>query len=136
MQAKSRKRAAKRESLDRPFDPAIFRRARELACKYRIVLEPNDECGYLGSSLEMPNVYADGPTVDECVKNVREAIAGAVAYLIETGKAPPLPPEAQVRDKQVNVRVTAAERQRLRAAAVANGFSDTSEYIRNKVFCV
>ena len=89
MPVKSKKRAAKREPLDRPFDPAILRRRQGTRLQYRIVLEPNNECGYLGSSLEMPNVYADmRATVEECVKNVREAIAGAVAYLIETGKRP------------------------------------------------
>lgn len=110
----------------------VLERAKELARKYRIILEPSEDCGYIGSSLEMPNVYADGLTADVCVDNVREAIAGAVAYLIEIGKTPPLPPEEQTRNKQVNIRVTEAEQRKLRAAAVANGFSDTSEYIRSR----
>jgi hypothetical protein len=61
MPAKLKKRAGKAaEALDRPFAPEVLERARKFAKRYRIVLEPEAECGYVGSSLEMPNVYADG----------------------------------------------------------------------------
>jgi predicted RNase H-like HicB family nuclease len=118
---------------DRPFDPAILERASEIARKYRIVLEPDNDCGYLGTSLEMPGVYNDGKTPDECVKSVRESLTIAVAYLIEKGKIPPLPEDEQVRNKQVNIRVTEAEQRRLREAALARGYSDISDYLRSSV---
>ena len=133
MKRKSAKHVQETESgLSRPFDPAILERARELARKYRIVLEPDDRCGYLGSSLELPNVYADAKTADACVEAVREALTATVAYLIESGKTPPVPAGQQVRDKQVNIRLTEAEQRRLKEAAKASGFNDMSDYMRSK----
>lgn len=119
-------------ALDRPFDPAILARAREIARRYRIVLENCDnECTYLGTSLEMPGVFADGETPDKCVEEVREALTFAVAHLIEMGETPPAPADEQVRNKQVNIRLTEAEQARLREAAKARGFNDISDYIRS-----
>lgn len=132
MAARSKKRVGKDEGLSRPFGAEILARAQELAHKYRIILEPNDECGYIGSSLELPQVYADGVTPDGCVNAVREALTAAVAYLLESGQTPPLPPSDQVRNKQVNIRVTETEQRRLREAARANGFTDMSEYVRSR----
>jgi predicted RNase H-like HicB family nuclease len=121
--------------LDRPFDSAVLEKAGAIAHRYRIVLEPNDEFGYIGSSLEMPSVYNDGMTADACVKAVREALTVAVAYLIEKGEVPPSPANEQVRNKQVNVRVTEAEQRRLKEVARARGFSDVSEYLRSRSLC-
>ena len=71
--------------IDHPFDADIVVKAKEIASQYRIILEPDDNCGYIGSSLEMPWVYNDGKTADACVEAVREALTAAVAYLIESG---------------------------------------------------
>ena len=140
MAKRSTKRAktterAPRAALDRPFDPQILEQAARIARKYRIILEPNDECGYIGSALEMPKVYADGATADACVRNVREALIAAVAYLLEKGDVPPAPADEQVRNKQVNIRVSEAEQRRLRAAALARGFADISDYVRSASLC-
>lgn len=134
MKAKSKGPVAKDKklALDRPFAPAILERAKAIAHKYRIVLEPDGDCGYVGTSLEMPGVFADGKSADACVKEVREALTGAVAYLIEKGENPPVPADEQVRDKQVNVRLTAAEQRRLKEAASARGFTDISDYVRSQ----
>jgi predicted RNase H-like HicB family nuclease len=115
---------------DRPFDPVILDRAREIARKYTILLEPDDDCGYVGTSLEMPGVYNDGKSADDCVKAVRESLTIAVAYLIEKRKTPPIPADEQVRNKQVNIRVTEAEQRRLKEAALARGYTDVSDYLR------
>lgn len=133
MPTKSKKRAAGDKRLDRPFDSAVLSRARKLAEKYRIVLEPHEQVGFIGSSLELPNVYADAKTADECVAAVREALTGAVAYLIESHQVPPAPAAEQIRNRQMNVRLTEAEQLRLKEAARAGGFSDTSEYIRSRL---
>src|ERR1700729_2404113 len=90
--------------VDHPFDPKILERAKALAWRYQIVLEPDEDCGYIGSSLELPYVYADGLTADECVQAVREAMTAAIAYLLEIGQVPPVPAKEQVRNKQVNIR--------------------------------
>ena len=132
MQNKSTKRAAKSDGLtiDRPFDPAILVRAREIARKYRIILELDDQHGYVGTSLEMPGVFSDGKNADACVESVREALTAAVAYLIEKGETPPAPADEQIRNKQVNIRVTEAEQRQLREAATARGYTDVSDYVR------
>jgi predicted RNase H-like HicB family nuclease len=117
-------------ALDRPFEPYLVERAKEIARRYRIVLESCDDCSYLGSALEMPTVFADGKTPDECVAETREALTAAVAYLLEKGETPPAPADEQVRNKQINIRVTEAEQQRLREAAKAHGFNDVSDYVR------
>lgn len=136
MAKRSQKRPGRRtkadEALDRPFDPEVLARAQELARKYRIVLEPDANCGYVGSSLELPNVFADGPTPDDCVEAVRDALTSTVAYLLESGGQPPLPPEEQTRTKQVNIRLTEAEQRRLKEAAKASGYSDMSDFVRSK----
>jgi predicted RNase H-like HicB family nuclease len=138
MATKLTKRVAgpdKSKAIDRPFDPKILARARAIAWQYRIVLEPDAECGYIGSSLEMPSVYDDGLTADQCVQAVREALTAAVAYLIESGQVPPVPAKDQVRNKQVNIRLTEAEQTRLKEAAKSHGFSDISDYVRSTSLC-
>lgn len=133
MAKKSTKRQekSKGEVVDRPFDPVILERAKEIARHYQIVLEPDEDCGYVGSSLEMPSVYGDGLTANECVESVRGALTAAVAYLIESKQIPPTPAKDQVRNKQVNIRVTEAEQRRLREVAKSRGYSDISDYVRS-----
>src|SRR5437773_1530472 len=72
-------------------------------------------------SLELPEVYGDGNSADESVEQVREALTAVIAYMIESGQTPPAPADEQLRDKQVNIRLTEAEQRRLRAAARARG---------------
>jgi predicted RNase H-like HicB family nuclease len=118
------------QNIARPFDPAILEKAREVANKYRIVLEPHPDCGYIGTSLEMPGAMGNGKTPDDCVKHVRGALIVGVAYLLESGKTPPAPADQQVRNKQINIRVSEAERRRLKEAASAKGFTDILDFMR------
>jgi predicted RNase H-like HicB family nuclease len=134
MQNASKKRVTnKSDDAGRPFGRAILHEAREIAEHYRIVLEPDAECGFVGTSLEMPGVMGDGETPDACVRHVREGLVVGVAYLLESGKAPPLPADKQIRNRQINIRVTEAEQRRLKEAARANGFTDVSDFIRTKL---
>ena len=133
MAKKSTKHAESSDAIDRPFDPAVLENAKAIAWKYQIVLEPHEDCGYIGSALELPTVYSDAKTADECVAVVREALTAAVAYLIESGKTPPAPAKDQVRNKQLNIRVTETEQRRMKAAAKARGCSDVSEYVRTLI---
>jgi predicted RNase H-like HicB family nuclease len=123
----------KNGALSRPFDAGILSKARDIANKYRIVLEPDENCGYVGTSLEMPGVMGDGTTPDECVKHVRGGLVVGVAYLLEKGQEPPAPENEQVRNKQINIRVTEAEQRRLKEAAKAMGFSDISDFMRTTI---
>jgi predicted RNase H-like HicB family nuclease len=85
------------DDLRRPFAASILRRARAIAVRYRIVLERDADLGYLGSSIEMPGVMADGPTPDACVRATMEALEAAIATLLELGRRPPSPQRARVR---------------------------------------
>lgn len=118
------------QDISRPFDTAILGKAREIAGKYRIVLEPHPDGGYIGTSLEMPGAMGDGRTADACVKHVREALVVGVAYLLESGQAPPVSAGEQIRNKQINIRVTESEQRRLKEAAAAKGFTDISDFMR------
>jgi predicted RNase H-like HicB family nuclease len=84
---------------------------------------------WFGRGLELPGVMGDGPTPDQCVANVREALVAAVAHLIETRE--PVPSGAgERRTEQVNVRLTPAEKLDLEAAAQREGYQGVSEYVR------
>ncbi len=126
----SREKAAKR--LDRPFDPAILRRAEAIAARYRVILEPEEGVGYLGRGLELPNVMGDGATPNECVKNVREALVAVVAHLLERRKNPPAPSIEGRRTAQINVRLTEEEKLLLEEMARREGFRGVADYVRTK----
>ena len=73
------KTVATKTGIDRPFKPDIIKRARQLARQYRLILEPDSEVGFIGRSIELPSVFADGESADDCVAATREALAVAVA---------------------------------------------------------
>src|SRR5688572_3552633 len=100
MSVKSKKPSKR---LDRPFSVDIVRRAKEIAESYQIIIHREDG-EYYGRGLEMPHVMNDGKTPDECVRATREALTSAVAYLLESGKAPPPPASEQTRTEQINIR--------------------------------
>src|SRR4051812_26952649 len=113
MSVKSRKSSGK---IDRPFDPAILRRAREIADSYQIILQFEDGL-YYGRGLEMPTVMNHGKTPDACVRATKDILTTAVAYLLEKGETPPAPAAENKRTEQVNVRLTAEEKLLLEEAA-------------------
>jgi predicted RNase H-like HicB family nuclease len=133
-QSKTSKKTAKatrgKQALDRPFDAAILRRARDIASQYRLLLEHDAEAGYIGSTVEMPLVMGDGVTPEACVKMVLEATIAAVATLLERGESPPSPAREGKREHQVNIRLSADEKFRLEHAAQAQGYRSLSDYMR------
>lgn len=72
-----------KELRNRPFDPKVLALAKRIVRNYRVVTEPHPEMGFIGHTIELPNVYGDGKTEDECVKDTIEATVGAVATMIE-----------------------------------------------------
>src|SRR5436305_1799649 len=114
--------------LDRPFDPAVWSRAAAIADQYRLILEPDPDAGFVGTALELPNVFADGKTPDECVRETRVALTGVVARMMERGQAPPSPADEQRREQQINIRVTDAEKSLLEQAARSKGFRGISDF--------
>ena len=129
----SRKKHARKDELrlDRPFDPPILRRAREIASQYRIILEPNEEVGYMGNSIEMPNVWGDGKTPDACVRETREVLISVIATMLERGEVVPIPGNDEQRTEQVNIRVTPTEKRVLEEAARSKGFRGISDFVRS-----
>lgn len=108
-----------------------MRKAKKMAADYRIVLEKNERLGFIGSSVELPTVFADAKTPDKCYKATQEALMVAVATMIECGQRPPQPASAGRRTEQVNVRLTAEEKLLFANAAMNLGFKGISDFIRN-----
>jgi predicted RNase H-like HicB family nuclease len=106
-------------------------KAKQIADEYRIILERDDRLGYMGSSVEIPTVFADGQTPDKCYRAIHEALMVAVATIIESGQKPPLPASSGKRTVQVNVRLTAQEKLLLTDEAMRFGFKGISDFIRS-----
>ena len=128
MSVKSAKSSNKK--IDRPLDAAILRRAREIASRYQIIIQEEDGEFY-GRGLEMPGVMNDGKTPAECLKATRESLTTAIAYLLESGKAPPAPASENRRSEQINIRLTPEERVVLEEAARRKGFRGVSDFVRS-----
>ena len=120
--------SAKRKSVECPFDPKVLSQARSIVGDYRLVLEPDEELGLIGSAIELPTVFADAKTPDACVKATREALTVAVATLLELGKRPPS--GRHQRTQQVNIRLTPDERLVLEEEASRLGFKGVSDFVR------
>jgi len=96
-----------------------------------MTLERNEKLGFVGSSVELPTVFADGMTPETCYEATEGALTVAVATMIECGQIPPQPASARKRTEQVNVRLTAEEKMLLSNAASSLGFKGISDFIRN-----
>lgn len=118
------------KAIDRPFDPALFKRAKALAEAYQIVLHAEDG-EYYGRGLEMPFVMSDGRTPDACVEATRGALTAAVATMLERGEVPPSPASEQRRSEQVNVRLTPEEKLLLEEAARNRGYRGIGDFVRS-----
>ena len=116
---------------EKPFDNQVWEQARQIANEYKLLLEPDRERGYIGSSLEFPTVLSTGATANECVESTREALAVAVATILEAGRNPPAPACEQRRQVQVNIRLTDDEKLLLQEAARRCGFNGLSDFVRS-----
>lgn len=115
--------------MDSPFDSELLAKAKQAAARYQIVVQFEDGEWY-GRGLEMPHVFADGPTPEACIAKTREALTAAVAYLLEKGERIPAAATSGRRTEQVNVRLSAEEKLLLEASAKRKGFSGLSDFIR------
>ncbi len=128
--ATTRSSHAHGKAVDAPFDAALWRRASEIARQYRLTIEADPDCGYLGRSIEMPLAMGDGPTVEECVKSTLESQTLAVASMLEAGERPPAPSREGKREQQVNLRLSAEEKLTLEEASRREGYRSVSDFIR------
>ncbi len=126
---KDRREKADKKDLDRPFDAKIWKAACATAAEYQVIVSCDDGHWY-GRGLELSNVFGDGPTPQKCLDSTREALAVAVAYLLEARKKPPTPARLGKRTQQVNVRLTAEERAMLAATAKKKGYQGISDFLR------
>jgi len=127
----SSKSGAKSKALNKPFKESIVRKAKKLVADYRIILERNENLGFIGNSVELPTVFADAKTPEHCYKATQDALMVAVATMIECGQRPPQPASAKRRTEQVNVRLTAEEKLLFTNAAMNLGFKGISDFIRS-----
>lgn len=125
--------SSKSKKLNREFDKKVLSNARKIVEKYEVIIShENDE--WYGRGLEMPTVFGDGKTPDECVKNTKDALVATVAHLLEQGEVIPAPAGDGKRTEQVNVRLTTEEKVILVASARSNGFRGLGDFLRAKAF--
>ncbi len=117
--------------LKRSLKASVLRKAKKISADYRIIIERNERLGFIGSSVELPTIFADAKTPEKCYKAVQEALMVAVASMLERGQRPPQPASAQKRNEQVNVRLTSEEKILLSNAASSLGFKGISDFLRN-----
>lgn len=128
----STSRRKKRSSIaaGKSFDAKLLKRANQIAARYKVVIEPDPHVGFIGWSIEMPGVLADGKTPAKCIEAVYDALETAVATLIEAGQRPPIPSAKSRRKAQVNIRVTPEEKLVLQEGAAQRGFQGISDFVR------
>lgn len=120
------------KKIDRPFAAELWAKAKMVAEQYQIVLQREPDELWIGHGLEMPLVFGEGPTADACVADTREALAAAVATVLEQGEIPPRPAREGARSFQVNVKLTAEEKAVLESRARQRGFRGLSDFMRAK----
>lgn len=121
--------SSKSKKLNKPFNKSVLNTAMKIAEKYEVIISYEDGQWY-GRGVEMPNVFGDGKTPDECVKNTRKGLISTVAHLIEQGEVIPAPASEGKRTEQVNIRLTAEEKVILGASARSKGFQGLADFIR------
>jgi len=121
----------KSKKLTKAFDNKVLATAKKVAEKYEVIVVHKGGEWY-GRGLEMPNVFGDGKTPDECLENTREALIATVAHLLERGEVIPAPASEGKRTEQVNIRLTSEEKAILGASARAKGFHSLADFFRAK----
>lgn len=119
--------------IDRPIDQSVLLRAAEYVKNYSVLIEPEKNLGFVGRSMEMPFVFGEGKTPEECFEDTREAMAVTVATLLENGEEPPVPAKEKLRTEQINLRLTLHEKLLIEEAARQKGFRGISDFIRTTV---
>ena len=126
MSGKSKKSV---EAIERPFSAQVLKQAKAIVAEYQVILHCEAEHWY-GRGLELPHVFGDGKTADQCIEDTREALCGAVACMLEQGQRPPTPAREGTRTQQVKVRLTAEEKAVLETGAKRKGFKGLSDFLR------
>lgn len=123
---------SEQRDLRAPFEARVLQAAKRIAHAYDLVLRYEDG-EWFGHALEYPEAMGDGKTLEACVRATRQALAVAVATMLEAGQSPPPPARDGHRSAQVNVRLTPEEKAILESKAKAKGFRGLSDFIRTAV---
>ncbi|MBY0307506.1 MAG: type II toxin-antitoxin system HicB family antitoxin [Phycisphaerales bacterium] len=129
MQKRKSKSGAK-QAVDRPFDPALLRRAHALVDDYSFVCGRDPDGGFLCQWLEFPGVLGVGDSPQAAIKLARELLHTTIACELERGTTLPAPAAEGRRTEQVNIRLSSLEKLRLETNASKGGFRSVSDYIR------
>lgn len=106
----------------------MLNNARHIAAGYRYILRPSESLGYVGRTLELPLVLADGPTPEDCLQATKFAVETAIATMLERGETPPM--STGRRSEQINIRLTAEEKLILEEESQRQGYKGLSDYVR------
>jgi len=123
---RSSRRKTARSRASRAPSAAVRSQAERIVDGYRIIVERAGD-GFVGASAELPGVFGDGETPEECITSTRNSLLGAVVTMLERNERPPI---RGLRTAQVNVRLTADEKLSLSDAARDLGFRGVSEFLR------
>jgi len=83
--------SSKSKNFDVPEIPDKFLvHAKPIAARYQMILCEEDG-EYCGRGVELPNVFAAGHTVAQCVAALCQHMTNAVASYLEDGETPPPP---------------------------------------------
>lgn len=122
------KKTHRQTNPDAPFDEAVLEKARQIASGYQFVIRPSGTLGYVGRTLELPLVLADGGNPEECLKATMFAVETAVATMLENGQTPPVTTSRRV--EQINIRLTSEEKLLLEEECRRKGFRGLSDFVR------
>ena len=103
--------------------------AAKLAEKYRITLWQEDG-DWFGRCVELPNCMGDGSTPEAAIAATKETIIAGLSTDLARGLSAPLPARNAIRSEQVNVRLSADEREAIEANALRAGFKGLADYLR------
>ena len=131
--SKTEKAGVKLENLSKPFSQSVLIHAQKISRAYHLILEEHDRLGFTANCVEIPTVFANGQSANECVKAIRKALTYTVATMIESKDATPQPFSDNKRDTQVNVRLTYGEKLLLNSESKKLGFTGLSDFIRTSV---
>jgi predicted RNase H-like HicB family nuclease len=78
-------------ATDRTFSKENTQTAKELARDFCIIIEENENLGYVGHCKAIPTVFGHGKTYKLCQECVIDAIRVVLAYMLEVGLEIPKP---------------------------------------------
>jgi len=56
---------------------------------YRVIIEKGEDFGYVAHCPAIPGCHSQGPTMEEAIENIKDAIRGCIEALDETLISPP-----------------------------------------------